>query len=244
MRYSIAIITYAARFEDWLKPLLIEIKRQRPDIEVILGVNGEKEYFHPVYRAELLALLTEFPNTYPTLYPRFRSLSRLWNLAVQASTEENTLILSDDLTLEDGFFDEYEQALRSNSSFTINLSFSAVSINKQELIDVNWFDERLLGIGWEDGDFVRRYKKHFNIEEFPNLNTEWCKNIVNPDFYKVHSDKLSEYIHNETSEDRLIGQTKDQEFGRYSEFNRLQNLDKPKIQYPYEQFYLENKHKL
>lgn len=244
MNYSIVIISYHRRFDTWLKPLITEIKRQRPDVEVVLCINGEKEYFDEEYRKNLLDFVKDFENVYPTIYPRFRSISKLWNLGVQFSSYDTVLMMSDDITLEDGFFGSYEEALKTMTTFSINISSSALSINKYELMDINWFDERFLGIGWEDGDLMDKYKKYKNISEFPNVNIEWCKNVVNADFFKVHNKKLAEYIAKEKPEDRLEGQTKDIQFGRYTEFNRHVNLDNPQIQYPYERFYLENKHKL
>lgn len=242
MTYTVSVVTYAKRFDEWLKPLLKEIHTQRPNVEVILSVNGERNHFDQVYRRKMLELVAEYPNVYPIFYPRFRSLSRIWNLAVQASPAENTLLLSDDISIEKGFFDEYEKV--TLPSFSINLSFSAVSINKQELIDANWFEERYLGIGWEDGEFMERYKQVKNLTEFPNANIESCKNVDNPAFFKVHNPKLSEYIKNEKPEDRIAGQKRDLKHGRYSEFNRTVSLENPQRQYPYESFYLLNKNLL
>lgn len=242
--YSVVITTFHKRLETWLKPLVKEIKRQRPDIEVILAVNGEKDYFNQDYRKELFDFVKDYQFVYPIPFPRFRALSRLWNLGIQFSTEDTVLVLNDDLTLEEGFFDEYEQVLKTMTSFMINVSFTAYSISKKELMDLNWFDERLLGIGWEDTDLIERYKKYKNFEAFPNANIEWCKNVVNPEFFKVHNEKLANYIENEKPEDRINGQTKDKRFSRYSEFNRLLSLENPLTQYPYERFYLDNKHKL
>lgn len=248
MNYSIVIITFHTRFETWLKPLIIEIKRQRPDKEVIVCVNGEKDYFDEEYRKNLLEFLKDYSNVYPTIYPRFRSIAKLWNLGVQFSTADTVLMLSDDVTLEDGFFDEYEQVLKMMTTFTVNISTSVFSISKEELMAINWFDERYLGIGWEDADLLIKYKHYKKLSEFPNANIYACKNVVNPEFYKVHSEKLAEYIKNEKVEDRIAGQTKDKRFGRYTEFNRLFHLEKPQesqlLQYPYERFYMENKHKL
>lgn len=242
--YSIVIITYHTRFETWLKPLVKEIKRQRPDVEIVLCVNGEKDYFNETYRKKLLTFIKTYSNIYPLIYPRFRSIAKLWNLGVQFSSNDVVLMFNDDLILEDGFFDEYEKALETQPTFSINITSSALSIHKYALMDINWFDERYLGIGWEDADMMLRYQKSRNLAEFPNVNIESCKNVANSEFYKVHNEKLAEQIQNEKPEDRIAGQIRDQRFGRYSEFNRTLNLDNPQLQYPYERFYLENKHKL
>src|ERR1051325_1432036 len=216
MKYSILIITYFARFETWLKPLIQDIKRQRPEVEIILCVNGEKDYFDEDYRKNLLDFLKVYSNVFPTFYPRFRSIAKLWNLGVQFASNDTVLMLNDDLTLENGFFDEYEQALKDKSTFSINITSSAFSIYKYDLMDINWVDERYLGIDWEDADVMDKYKKLKGLSEFPNVNIETCKNVVNPEFYKVHNEKLAEFIKNQTDNDRIAGQIKDKRFGRYS----------------------------
>ena len=244
--YTVAIVTFDKRFEQWLKPLIIEIKRQRPNVEIILGINGSKSGMMDEYRESILSFISKYPKTYPTIYPTFRSLSKIWNLAVQFSSNDKVLILNDDITLEDGFFDAYEDCVATRASFTINCSFSAFSVSRNELLVLNWFDERLLGVGLEDSDFVRRYNYDHPSEEFLNVNIESCKNVDDERFHKVHNEKLSKQIkleHNNNGE-RLIEQELDPKFGRYTKFNYGVDLRNPLVQYPYERFYLDNKHKL
>jgi len=207
------LTTYFRRFDEWLKPIVIEIKKQRPDIELIVMINGEQdEDFHEDYRKEVLDFLKEFPNTFPVMFPKFRSLAQIWNTGVRMSSYENTLISSEDITLKDGFFDAYEKnlshSLQQNAkSFVHNGSYSCFSLNKLEVIETGWFDERLLGLGHE---------------------------------------KLADFIY---SEIRLGGQELCSQFNRYSRFNEIikphvsatANMEK---QYPYETYYLENKHNL
>lgn len=243
--YTVVIVTFSKRFEQWLKPLIVEIKRQRPDVEIVVGVNGDKVGMNEDYRENILLFLSNYPKVYPMLYPTFRSLSKIWNLAIQSSSNDKVLILNDDITLEDGFFDAYEDCVATKSSFTINCSFSAFSVSRDELMDINWFDERLLGVGLEDSEFVNRYNSYYK-NELLNVNIESCKNVVDEKFFKVHNEKLSESIkleHNNNSE-RLLGQQIEPRMGRYTKFNYEVDLSNPIVQYPYERFYLENKHKL
>jgi hypothetical protein len=47
--YSIIVTSFDKRFEKWLKPLVLAIKSLRPEIEIILMVNGRaKETFNEV----------------------------------------------------------------------------------------------------------------------------------------------------------------------------------------------------
>lgn len=235
-------MTFHKRFDEWLKPLVIEIKKQRPDIEIVICVNGEINYFNEDYRKSILDFLKDYKNIFPIVYPRFRSFARMVNLGVQFSTEENVLVLSDDIILEDDFFHTYEHVLQSYQTFGVNVSFSVFSIAKRDLIKVGWFDERLLGMGWEDGDFFRRYEKHFG-SKFPNTTIESCKNCADKKFYKVYNEKIEQLLKNEP---RLEGQKLDSEFQRYSQFNYdIFEANLPPVnQYPLEEFYLDNKHKL
>mgnify|MGYP001562215739 FL=1 len=247
--YNVVIITYYKRFQEWFKPLLLEIKKQRPNCEVIVAVNGEISSFREDFRKEILNFCAEFEKVYPILYPRFRGFSRLCNLSIQFSPEENVLILSDDIELEEEFFKHYEDILNYTSvnpkegqSFSINDSFSAFSINKKDAIDINWFDERFLGMGYEDGDFIERYKYVKKVRRFPVLVTSSCRNTVDKNLPQLHNSKLEKFIE---SEERLVNQRLD-ESGRYSLFNKevKENKDFIQIQYPYEKYYLDNKDKL
>ncbi len=242
MKYSIVIMTYNKRFKEWLKPLVIEIKRQRPDIEIIVCINGELNYFDEEYRKSMLMFLADYKNVFPVFYPRFRSFSRKVNLGCQFASEENILVLSDDLTLEDGFFNTYEHVLESHQLFSINISFSAFSLTKTLLCNLGWMDEKLLGLGWEDGDFMNRFENKTG-HKFPNTVIDTCKNVADPKFYRVYNERLHNLMKTENS---LEGHILDKEFSRYSDFNRKifeSNLP-PMNSYPSEQFYLENRDKL
>jgi hypothetical protein len=243
--YTMVLTTYFRRFDEWLKPIVIEIKKQRPDIELIVMINGEQdEDFHEDYRKEVLDFLKEFPNTFPVMFPKFRSLAQIWNTGVRMSSYENTLISSEDITLKDGFFDAYEKnlshSLQQNAkSFVHNGSYSCFSLNKLEVIETGWFDERLLGLGHEDGEYCERYCKLKGLGSFPTYTVPECDNTL-------ENKKLADFIY---SEIRLGGQELCSQFNRYSRFNEIikphvsatANMEK---QYPYETYYLENKHNL
>jgi hypothetical protein len=104
------------------------------------------------------------------------------------------------------------------------------------LIEVGFFDERLLGIGEEDGDFAWRYYKKFG-KEISSVNIPYVENIqsdiADPGFNKgirIYSKFNREFILN-TKYKRSI-------FGHKSMFDykvdqKLEDLS----QYPYENFY-------
>lgn len=261
-KYSIGITTYSKRFTKYFKPLLMEIKSQRPDIEIIVNINSE--YNQPIdngYRKEILEFCAQYSNIVVSFWPTFRGLSTLWNDCIRRSSHDYILLLNDDVVLAKGFFDYLEQyniprnSLISSQkiypmvfSFVINNSWSHVFLNRSEVDNVGWFDERFLGVGEEDGDFELRYhesQKHAIAKE------------------------SNFYIHNVIAqEDCLNGQIKVHK--KYSKFNRDFLFEKyPKTseddsnkryfykyewpftmgitnsrQYPYEYFYWANRNSL
>ena len=116
MNYSIVITTFDKRFEAFFKPLLLSIKQLRPNIEVIVMVNGPaKADFDPAFRSSVLELMASTQAVYPTMFPSFQSLAKLWNRGVLTSSNDRVLILNDDLGIdphaENSFFDQFELSL-------------------------------------------------------------------------------------------------------------------------------------
>jgi len=250
MKYSIVITTFDKRFESDLIPLLNSIKALRPKMEVILMINGPgRANFDQEYRSKLLSFIAGHNAVYPTIFPTFQSLAKLWNRGILTSSNERVLILNDDLKihLEDGksFFDEFELAFMSApDTFTINGSFSHFGVSKKEVIEVGFFDERLLGLGEEDGDFFWRYHEKFN-REIPNLEISLIDNIhsdVTDDGYvkgiRTASKFNREFIKKQKYQDILFGGYK----GMFDK--RAKKILSDEAQYPYENFYLENKNRL
>ena len=240
--YSIGITTYFRRFEDWFKPLIIEIKRQRPDVEIIVSVNGElNTEFYEDYRRDILVFLSQFKNTFPVFYPRFRSMCKMWNTNILLSTQENSLLLEDDIQLEDGFFDYYESILE-DTFMLINGCYSAISVNKREMIKVGWFDERFLGLGHEDGEFASRHVSAIGLIHSTMIPT--CKNMYG---HGIEFEKLRKLKEEEI---RLVGHRVTRPASmHYNDFNfevqeEIYSSRNKHTQYPYEEFYLDNKHKL
>jgi len=101
--------------------------------------------------------------------------------------------LNDDVSVtDDQFWNDLTKEIKNiNTSFTINNTFSHFVINRKELEQIGWFDERLLGIGYEDGDFCWRYA-HYLKRELANVGID---NICN------YIDKSAERIVNTRKED-------------------------------------------
>jgi len=243
--YSIGITTYQHRFDKWLKPLVRSIKKYRPDIEIHITVNGEhNKKFDETYRKEILKFASEYSNVFLTMYPTFRSLSKLWNNLLINSTTHNMLLLNDDITIHEQFFDAIESI--PLGTYKINHSWSHAMLDRRLVDSIGWFDERYLGIGEEDGDFEWRYGRATNGQTIPvmripgiinHVDGEDCLDgisIVNGKYSKFNLDFAFTQKYEESSEGV-----------NYGIMNRaLVCLSPTPKLHTTERFYWENKHKL
>lgn len=162
--YSISITTFVYRLEKYYKPLMNAISRMRPNTDKIVFVNGQhKKDFDQDYRREIMRFSSLCPRTYLVMSPIVRGCSFMWNTAFNFTNTDYILNLNDDLIIQDGFFEDFEEMLRRNAeagheSFRINWSFSHFCVHRRDLFDVGYFDERLLGFGEEDGDWLWRWE--------------------------------------------------------------------------------------
>lgn len=89
-------------------------------------------------------------------------------------------MLNDDIMIDSSdFMDEICNALRRNAgkTFLINRSWSHYLVNRDELDTLDYFDERLLGIGEEDGDMTWRYIKQYG-EPIPSFRIKGFENYA------------------------------------------------------------------
>lgn len=162
--YSIAITTFVHRLDKYYKPLMNAISRMRPDIQKVVFVNGQhKKPFDQEYRKEIMRFSSLCPQTYLIMSPIVRGCSHMWNMCANSTDSDYVLVLNDDVMVLDGFFDEYEKVLAElrdtkEQTFRINNTFSHFSLYKKDLFGVGYFDERLIGFGEEDGDWIWRWE--------------------------------------------------------------------------------------
>jgi hypothetical protein len=199
--YSIAIQTFVYRCEAHFKPLLAELDRQAPTVAKVVFVNGQHgEPFDQAYRSDILGYVARFPNVYPIMSPIVRGCAFMWNTCCNFTDTPVILNLNDDVTVHDGFIPEYETLLAHLPDETFTLGgFSSASIRRQDLFDVGYFDERLLGFGEEDGDWVWRWiaKRGRDIRQ-------------------VHTAKLTNHSHPAPTDSKNMRKHLD----KYSAFNR------------------------
>jgi hypothetical protein len=246
MSYSILITTFDKRFDSFLIPLVKSIKLQRPEIEIIITANGRAHAtFNESYRQSLLAFLATQSNCFPTVFTNFQSLAKMWNRGILTASHDRVLVLNDDLHIPAdasiSFFNALESKFAENTTtFKINGSFSHYVIEKQELIDVGFFDERLLGLGEEDGDFYWRYREHFGREiesiDLPGIENV-CSDIADDGYSKgirTAAQFNRKFIKNDKYAEVLLGGYR----GMFDK--RVKKLLPDQKQYPYETYYRQH----
>lgn len=224
MYYSICVVTFEKRFHEYFLPLLNSIKSNIPDVEIIVAVNGEyKKSFNENYRRDVLRACSSFSATFPQLFTSFTSLAKLWNRSIQSATNRFSLVLNDDVSIQSNFFNLLESSRESfiNNITLFNNQFSHFMVDREFLANLNWFDERFLGVGKEDRDIERKIT---------------CNSIDSKDIYNYYLETTKPIENMRCIEDNPY-------LSKYSSFNTEffyekwdQNLHKEEIQYPYYSF--------
>lgn len=242
---SIGITTFGNRFDRYFVPLLSRLKEYAPETEVIVAINGEHEQtFDEVYRKRILEVVACHKKIYPIIFPQFRGLSKLWNSIIINATHDYILLINDDIMINDSsFMDCICSAIKKNKgrSFLINKSWSHFLINRVEIDELGYFDERLLGIGEEDGDMTWRYISHFGREissfkmkGFINYAEETV-NTYKPINIKSHSGSKYSFFNREFMFKEKYQPDATGLKGMFDEPVRIK--DPGKKQYPNERFY-------
>ena len=174
-KYSIGIVTYINRYHTYLKPNILNLLKYFPDKQIIVIINGHPDKIKNIpYLKEITQWLSSLKIQYIT-FEDHQSLSKCWNWISLMSSNKNILFLNDDILIKKYFREDFEKHLSNNFDFfTINNSFSHFLLNKNIIKKVGWFEERLLGIGQEDGDYlIRMNQKNIELKNF------FCRDIIN-----------------------------------------------------------------
>ena len=163
--FTVGITTFVHRFDRYFMPLLNRLREFDRQTEIIVAVNGEHDTaFDEQYRSRILAFLSGQPSVFPVFFPRFRGLSKLWNTIMIHATHDHVLMLNDDIMISSSkVLGEVRKLIGKNKgrSFIINRSWSHFVLGREEIDQLGYFDERLLGIGEEDGDMSWRYQHEY-----------------------------------------------------------------------------------
>lgn len=251
MNYTIGITTFSKRF-DLFKNVLSKIRLYKPTTPVLVAINGNyNTEFDENYRVEIIKLIASYNYVYPIMFTEFRGYAKMVNTLVIHSPTETLLHVQDDVDIiDESFFTSFENILpKITRMCKFNGSFSHACYTKQGMIDLGWMDERLLGMGEEDGDLTHRYITKYK-EQFPEHQLSGIHNIVsdvvdetvikgvgkytkqNREFIGLWTPGVGKYVRRDDS--TIAGM-----FGQ-----PMTKVIPDKEQYPYEQFYLDNKDKL
>lgn len=159
-KYSIGVVTYHARFEEYLKPLINNLARIFPDREILCVLNGHPDQTLQIkYLNEATDFLSQFPNVRYLAQATFQPLTKSWNQLISLSRTEKIAILSDDVYVGDVFREELERVIIKHPTlFLLNKTWCHFVTTKETVRKVGWFEERFPGIGWEDNDYMFRMK--------------------------------------------------------------------------------------
>jgi hypothetical protein len=245
-KYSICITTFKERF-DLCKQLINSITSINKEIDIIVAVNGNNEEdMDEEYRKKIILFCSEVPNCYPIVCPEFKSLAKLWNTLVIFSSTQHNLIVNDDIAIIDPSSLTAISNIINNTNyefFTINGSFSHFLITKTILHSLNYFDERLIAFGEEDGDMVHRYIYKYQ-QLIPVLP---LPGILNINAHDKSSNNLEIHIDNKPRFNReyvLIKYTPDSNGICGMSPHPLKQIIEDIPQYPYEMFVSKNKHNI
>jgi hypothetical protein len=251
---SIGITTFKRRLQS-VEDMVSYIKSCDQDIVINIAVNGEvDEEFDDEYRRGILSLCAKYKNIFPFFYQEFRSLSKLWNNLVISSKTEYNLILNDDLIFNksNNFVSIVKSIIEQNPNvecFTMNGSWSHFVITKKFLDEMNYFDERFLLHGEEDGDFVWRYIDRYGNYP-PTLNVPIVVNLhqTGQDDPTVIANNVEIGYANKPKFNQEFTVTK-YEYDSSAKISGLYGRPHKRIlsderQYPYESFYFKNKSNL
>lgn len=248
---SIGIATFEKRFEDYFVPLLTKIRSFEIDTEIVVAINGEhNQEFGEDYRKQMLEFLSTHQKTFPIFFPVFRSLSKLWNTILIHASGEIVLMLNDDTLITDGkFMSKISSILKKNGgrSFLINRSWSHFVARKKEIAGLGYFDERLLGIGEEDGDMTWRYIRKYGapmvshtIKGFKNYAEDTM--AQQPENIKCHSGSKYSLFNQRFVHEKKYAASPQGIKGMFDAPMEMKN-EGPE-QYPNERFYREHSDEL
>jgi predicted glycosyltransferase involved in capsule biosynthesis len=160
-------------------------------------------------------------------------------------------MLNDDTMVSDPMFIEsVQKRIRRNKgrSFLINQSWSHFVANREEIDDLGYFDERLLGIGEEDGDMSWRYLSvygrkiaNYKMKGFENFSEDSVHSYT-PRNIRTHSNTKYSHFNRQFMYDQKYTPDPD---GLQAMFDVPMKMKDPgPEQYPNERFYRHHKDEL
>lgn len=228
---SIGITTFRHRLED-VKQEIIDIRKHDKSIDILLAITTNyNEHMPEEYRKNLLSFCSKIDGVYPLMFPKYTGLAKMWNNLIVHAPTSHILIMNDDVNFTNpNAIDLLKKEIQSRELFMVH-TFGAFVISKDMADDLNYFDERFISYGREDGDFKTRYVQKFNTE----IDRVPISGIAN----RVQNRREDSYDSNIQCEKDYAGGYKPVINTRIMGMKNRQKWENEK-QYPYEKFIREN----
>lgn len=198
---AIVLTTFSDRFFSHAIPTLQSFKDANLERRVFVVVNGDQDKdFDEAIRNQFLAeALAVYPVS-PICFGSARGMAELWNAGARYADQESLIFMNEDLLIDpNGLLEAIElieAALETRGLVILNESFGHFGLKRKCLLDLGWFDERFLGFGEEDGDFLWRFETNPNYGKSCVLraNHSAIKNIAsNIGYLKITGGPTSKY---------------------------------------------------
>lgn len=182
--YSIGVVTYVKRFDQYLKPLVNNLEKYFPNVEKNYVLNG---FYDPQIQAEYVKKAKEFLKGTSAknviVYDESQSLSKCFNQLILHSSAKKILILNDDINIRRPFRYFFEAQMWPFETCVVNNTWSLGVFSKETIRKVGWFDERFPAIGQEDGDYglrmaIQKGQKHIMVNHQHNIYCFGVTNII------------------------------------------------------------------
>jgi hypothetical protein len=134
-------------------------------VPIYLVINGK--FDGPPDSQKLMHLInrvSEYEDVFPIVFGHLQGCATLWNTGLTHSNCSRNFVFNDDISVDEETIASQMQVavemMSESNLLTINNSWSHYLISNNCLKDIGPFDERFLGFGEEDGDYIRRVVVH------------------------------------------------------------------------------------
>lgn len=181
---AVVITTFEARQAECCLPLIAALRAGGCNWPIVVALNGNFSSLYSVpSRQSFFAKASSYGDTGFLTFRTFTSLSRMWNLAIQATGAEIVVVLNDDLAVNAASvmsdLSRLVETAEAEGMVLGNNSFSHFCVSRNLMEQLRWFDERFVGVGEEDGDFAWRYQDQFGRIP-PSVVVPSLKNFSHP----------------------------------------------------------------
>lgn len=179
--YSIGVLTYIKRFDEFFKPLVSQLEKYFPGVEKNYVLNGHYDPGQAEYLKKAKEFLRGTSARNVISYNESQPLCRAWNQLILHSTKPKILILNDDLTITRLFRPSFEFQMWPFEFRVVNKTWSICLLSKAIVRKVGWMEERFPAMGWEDLDYSLRLYKAWGKNKMPGHaeDTIYCPGIKN-----------------------------------------------------------------